>query len=171
MIGVGPPPTYNNIEALQGQYYAQCLQAHIEAIEVLLDEGLGLGPVFGNQWGIEFDLDGLLRMDTATKVKAAADALKSGALAPNEARARYFDLPPTEGGESPYLQIQNYSLAALARRDANSTPVTPGLDQTNEAARSLADEAEARRVRALREAAKEFNRLAIQERANAKLLH
>jgi hypothetical protein len=44
--------------------------------------------------------------------------------------------------------------------------VTPGLDQTNEAARSLADEAEARRVRALREAAKEFNRLAIQERLN-----
>jgi HK97 family phage portal protein len=171
MIGVGPPPTYNNIEALQGQYYAQCLQAHIEAIEVLLDEGLGLGPGFGNKLGVEFDLDGLLRMDTATKVKAAADALKSGALAPNEARARYFDLPPTEGGESPYLQIQNYSLAALARRDANSTPVTPGLDQTNEAARSLADEAEARRVRALREAAKEFNRLAIQERANAKLLH
>ena len=159
MIGVGPPPTYNNIEALQGQYYAQCLQAHIEAIEVLLDEGLGFRPVFGNQLGVEFDLDGLLRMDTAT-VKAG-DALKSGALAPNEARARYFDLPPTEGGESPYLQIQNYSLAALARRDANSTPVTPGLDQTNEAARSLADEAEARRVRALREAAKEFNRLAI----------
>jgi hypothetical protein len=80
-------------------------------------------------------------------------------------------LPPTEGGDSPYLQIQNYSLAALARRDVNSTPVTPGLDQTNEAARSLVDEAEARRVRALREAAKEFNRLAIQERANAKLLH
>ena len=43
------------------------------------------GPVFGNQLGVEFDLDGLLRMDTATKVKAAADALKSGALAPNEA--------------------------------------------------------------------------------------
>ena len=45
MIGVGPPPTYNNIEALQGQY-AQCLQAHIEAIEVLLDEGLGQRPCF-----------------------------------------------------------------------------------------------------------------------------
>jgi HK97 family phage portal protein len=169
MIGVGPPPTYNNIEALQGQYYAQVLQAHIESIEALLDEGLGLGPGFGNKLGVEFDLDGLLRMDTATKVKAAADALKSGALAPNEARARYFGLPPTEGGESPYLQIQNYSLAALSRRDANSTPVTPGLDQPNEEPKSttsVSEVAESQRIKAIRQAAREFHRLADQESLN-----
>jgi HK97 family phage portal protein len=79
MIG-GETPTYNNIEALQGQYYAQCLQAHIESIEVLLDEGLGLGPSFGNNLGVEFDLDGLLRMDTATRVQAAANAVKSSIM-------------------------------------------------------------------------------------------
>jgi HK97 family phage portal protein len=130
MIGIGQPPTYNNIEALNQQYYSQCLQVLLEAIEVLLDEGLELKKSEqGLQLGTEFDLDGLLRMDTPTKVKAAADALKAGGMSPNEARMRYFDLGPTEGGDSPYLQIQNYSLEALARRDAETTPVTPGLEQ------------------------------------------
>ncbi len=38
-------------------------------------------------------------------------------MAPNEARRRE-DLPPVDGGDTPYLQVQNYSLAALANRDA-----------------------------------------------------
>ena len=172
MVGIGQPPTYNNIEALNQQYYSQCLQSLIENIELLLDEGLELPKPYGT----EFDLDDLLRMDTATKVKAAADAVGSGTMAPNEARRRYFDLGPTEGGESPYLQIQNYSLSALARRDQNSTPVTPGLDQPaaaepQPAPLSVAEEAEARRMRALRAATREFHRLAAEERMNAKLVH
>jgi phage portal protein BeeE len=124
-IGVGPMPTYNNVEALDSQYYSQCLQIHIEQIELCLDEGLGLA---GSDLGTVFDLDGLLRMDTETKVKATSEAIKAGFMAPNEARAK-FDLKPVEGGESPYLQIQNYSLKALSKRDKTSAPTTPGLSQ------------------------------------------
>lgn len=124
-IGVGDPPSYNNIEALDAGYYSQCLQSHIEDIEKCLDDGLELK----NGLGTEFDLTDLLRMDTSTKVKAAADAIGSGAMAPNEARQRYFDLGPVEGGESPYLQQQNFSLAALHRRDQQSNPVTPGFGE------------------------------------------
>jgi HK97 family phage portal protein len=128
-IGVGNPPTYNNIEALDGQYYSQCLQIHIESIEECLDHGLGLGASYGNNYGTEFDLDGLLRMDTATKVKAAQDAIGSGAMAPNEARMRYFDLGPKEGGDSPFLQQQYYSLAALYKRDQQQgAPPTPDIN-------------------------------------------
>ena len=98
---------------------------------------------------------------------------QAGGMSPNEARKRYFDLGPTEGGESPYLQVQNYSLAALAKRDQNSTPLTPGLDQpaAEPAPPSVAEEAEGRRVRALRAATREFHRLADEERMNAKLVH
>jgi HK97 family phage portal protein len=169
MVGIGPPPTYNNIEALNQAYYSQCLQVLLEATELLLDEGLELPKPYGT----EFDLDDLLRMDTATKVKAAAEAVGSGTMAPNEARRRYFGLGPTDGGESPYLQVQNYSLAALAKRDQNSTPVTPGLDQpaAAPASPSVAEEAEARRMRALHAATREFHRLADAERMNAKLIH
>jgi HK97 family phage portal protein len=120
MIGVGPPPNYNNIEALNQQYYSQCLQNLIETIELLLDEGLDLteAPLI---YGTEFNLGDLLRMDTATKSKTWSDLVKGGIASPNEARAD-FDLPPVTGGESVFLQQQNYSLEALAKRDAQDDP-------------------------------------------------
>lgn len=121
MVGVAPAPAYNNIEALNSQYYSQCLQTHIESIELLLDEALGLVDQTPRM-GTMFDLDALLRMDTATRVKAGMDAIKSGGVSPNEARRRFFDLGPVQGGESPYLQQQNYSLSALAKRDAGEDP-------------------------------------------------
>ena len=34
-------------------------------------------------------------------------------------------MEPVEGGDSPYLQQQNYSLEALAKRDAASDPFAP----------------------------------------------
>jgi phage portal protein BeeE len=42
-IGVGPLPSYNNVQALNVEYFSQCLQKHIEDIELCLDEGLGIG--------------------------------------------------------------------------------------------------------------------------------
>jgi HK97 family phage portal protein len=126
-IGVGPPPNYNNIEALNQQYYSECLQVLIETIELLLDEGLGMAPekIEGRRLGTEFDLDDLLRMDTAARVKAAADSITAGAISPDEARQKYFGLGKVTGGNTPYLQQQNYSLAALAERDANAPFAKP----------------------------------------------
>lgn len=122
MIGVGPMPTYNNIEALNQQYYSQCLQLLIESIELLLDEGVGLDtPKDGVQYGTEFDVDALLRMDTATRIKSASEAMASG-MSPNEVRRKFHDLGPVTGGSSPMLQQQNFSLEALAKRDAKADP-------------------------------------------------
>ena len=162
MIGVGPPPTYNNIEALQGQYYAQCLQAHIEAIEVLLDEGLELPKPYGT----EFDLDGLLRMDSKTKAEAARQAIQSG-VSPNEIRRKYFDLGPVAGGETPYLQEQQWPLRHLAERPLPSQrPITEP-----EPLPTVPDEGEAKRIRAIKQATREFHRLADRERLNGKIIH
>ena len=63
-------------------------------------------------------------MDTATKTKAAADAIGAGALSPNEARKKYFGLGSVKGGDTPYMQQQNYSLAALDERDKHA-PFAP----------------------------------------------
>lgn len=132
-INVGAPPNYNNIEALDQQYYSQCLQTHIESIEVLLDEGLGLSVDGAPQTlGTEFDLDDLIRMDTPTRVKAAADAIGSGGMSPNEARRKYFGLGPVPGGDTPYMQQQNFSLTALSRRD-ETIGVLPPTTQFNPA--------------------------------------
>jgi len=120
MVGVGPPPSYNNVEALYQMYYSQCLQTHIEGIEAILDDGLGL--LEANQdSGTEFDLDDLLRMDTATQYKTYGDGVSRGILAPNEARKK-LNLKPVKGGDTPYLQQQNYSLDALDKRDSREDP-------------------------------------------------
>jgi len=131
-VGVGPVPTYQNAEVLNQIYYTDCLQGHIEAIEALLDEGLRIDAA---KYRTEFDLDDLLRMDTATKVKATADAIGAGFMSPNEGRAR-FNLAPVTGGNTPYLQQQNYSLSALDARDRADPfakppppPVSPVLEQ------------------------------------------
>lgn len=120
MINAGTAPAYNNVEALNQQYYSQCLQILIESIELCLDEGLTLPRGMET----EFDLDDLLRMDTATQISAIKDAVSAGIMAPDEGRAK-LGLGPTEGGDSPYLQQQNYSLAALAKRDQQADPFAP----------------------------------------------
>ncbi|KAK48193.1 poly(3-hydroxybutyrate) depolymerase [Caballeronia jiangsuensis] len=120
MVGVGTAPTYNNIEALSQNYYSQCLQSLIESFELCMDEGLALPDTYRTA----LDLDGLLRMDTATMVKTLTDGVGGGIVAPNEARKR-LNMKPVKGGQTPYLQQQNYSLAALDERDRNKPFVKP----------------------------------------------
>jgi HK97 family phage portal protein len=165
MVGIGQPPTYNNIEALNQAYYSQCLQSLIESIELLLDEGLELPKPYGT----EFELDGLLRMDTKTKTEAARQAIQSG-VSPNEIRKRYFDLGPTPGGETPYLQEQQWPLAHLAARPLPGRPVTPP-EEIEPARPTVAEETAARRLQALKQATREFHRLADEEHIHAKITH
>lgn len=123
MVGVGPAPTYNNIEALAQQYYSQCLQELIESIELCLDEGLGLAPnkIDGVRYGTEFDLDVLLRMDSATMMSTIKEGVGAGLLKPNEGRYK-LGYSPVAGGDTPYLQQQYYSLKALNLRDESGPP-------------------------------------------------
>ncbi|HCY2364252.1 TPA: phage portal protein, partial [Escherichia coli] len=110
-------PSSDNVEALEQQYYSQCLQTLIESIELLLDEALETGE---NE-STEFDVTTLLRMDSERRMKTLGDAVKNTLLTPNEARKRE-NLPPLAGGDALYLQQQNYSLEALSRRDAREDP-------------------------------------------------
>jgi HK97 family phage portal protein len=123
-------PSFNNVGALNQDYYAQTLQIRIESIEILLDEGLGLDVAkTANLLGTELDLEGLLRMDPKSRAETDQIRMQSGTLAPNEARMEW-DLPPVEGGDSPMMQQQNWSLEALAARpppSANAAP-TAGPD-------------------------------------------
>ena len=123
-VGVGALPTNSNVQALNVEYYTQCLQAPIEAIEECLDQGLGIGygsvrNSNGVRLGTEFDIDNLLRMDSVSLM----DMLDKGrnTFTPNEAR-RYVNLPPVDGGDSVYRQQQDFSLEALAKRDAQDDP-------------------------------------------------
>ena len=124
-VGIGQMPAYQNTELLNQIYYSDCLQALIEQFELCMDEGLGLDSKKESKvMGVELDLEGLMRMDTATLVKTLKEGVSGGIMAPNEARKK-LDLPKAEGGDTPYLQQQNYSLAALNERDQNDPFAKP----------------------------------------------
>ncbi|RXL37533.1 phage portal protein, partial [Citrobacter sp. AAK_AS5] len=76
-----------------------------------------LGSVEGRTLGTELDLDGLLRMDSMTQIQVLSEGVKGGLVKPNEGSGK-LGLRPVAGGDQVYLQQQNYSLAALAKRDA-----------------------------------------------------
>jgi hypothetical protein len=115
---------FNNMAAMNQDYYSQCLQALIENIELLLDEGLGLagGP---QTLGTELDLEGLLRMDPVQRAQRNEVNVKAGIWSPNEARAT-DDMPPVPGGNEPFLQQQNFPLSVLVKQPApGSAPAVP----------------------------------------------
>lgn len=127
MVGIGPPPAGIPIEAAQQQYWSQALQSHITDMELLLTEGLEVKDARTQyEMCVRLNLDVLLRMDTASRLTTWKTAISGAIMTPNEARAKE-DLPPQEGGDSCYLQVQNYSLSALAKRDAAGPPTTPGV--------------------------------------------
>ena len=107
---------FADLEVLLQKYHSQCIQSLLTNFETSLDEGLELHAPYGT----EFDIDDLIWMVTSTKTKAAAEAIGAGALSPDEARRKWFGLGPVKGGDTPYMQQQNFSLAALAERDADA---------------------------------------------------
>ncbi|HZH10553.1 MAG TPA: phage portal protein [Microvirga sp.] len=141
-IGVGQMPTYNNIQSLNVEYYAQCLQVLIEAIELCLDEGLGMGENIGT----EFDTDNLLRMDSVTQMDVLEKAKSVMTL---DERRKRLELKKVPGGNTIYLQQQDHSIEAIAARDAQliaqaeaqrNAPVPAPEGREEDAARQQAEE-------------------------------
>jgi HK97 family phage portal protein len=122
MVGAGPVPALNNSEVLTRQYYTTCLHDHVHDMESALDEGLGLEEnIEGRRLGVELNVAALMQMDTATQYSTLAEGVRGGFLAPNEARA-VVDLKPLTGGDTVYLQHQDYPIEALYDRTLNESP-------------------------------------------------
>lgn len=115
---IGNAPAYNNVEALDSAYYSQCLQVLIEAIELLLDEGLDTPQ----KTGFEFEIDGLLRMDTKTQIETLGNGVNKAIYSPNEARKK-VNLKPVEGGDVPLLQQQMWPINMLSQRSMSELGV------------------------------------------------
>ncbi len=137
-VHIGQMPASANAQMFNQIYYSDCLQSLIENLELMLDDGLGYSSMTdgGKRYGTELDLDGLLRMDPMAMIEAAGEGVKSSVFKPDEARKK-LNLSPVPGGNTPYMQQQNYSLAALAQRDATNplavqapipAPATPNLE-------------------------------------------
>lgn len=134
-VGIGELPASENAEKLNQIYYSDCLQSHIEQYEACMDEMFGFTtPVEGRMLGVELDLDGLLRMDTASQIETLSAAVGGSLIRIDEARQK-LDKKPVPGGDKIWMQQQNFSLEALDERDKNdpfakapSPPALPGPD-------------------------------------------
>lgn len=67
---------------------------------------------------IEFNLDGLLQGDTASRYEAYERAIRMGIMTRNEARA-LENRPPVEGGDVVTVQMQDVPLASAINGDEN----------------------------------------------------
>lgn len=126
----GPAPPYTNPQSLSVLYLTQCLQPLTTAFEETMDEGLGLAPelVNGRRLGTEFYRPDLLLMDTATQMASLEAGVRASIIAINEGRAQ-VNLPPMPGGDTIYMQQQNFPLPSLVDREPPDTaapaPVVP----------------------------------------------
>jgi HK97 family phage portal protein len=131
LVDIGPAPPYT-WESLILKYHSQCIQSLTTNFEKAHDEGLELPKPFG----VEFDIDDLIWMDSVSRVNSAKTAIEGGGMSPNEARKKFHALGPTPGGDAVLAQQQNFSLAALAERDANDPfakqPALPAMPTVTE---------------------------------------
>lgn len=82
------------------------LRRRLKRIEQAIEKQL-LTPIDrGNGITVEFNLEGLLRADSAGRAKFYQQMTAIGAMTINEVRA-LENLPPVEGGEVPRMQMQN----------------------------------------------------------------
>ena len=125
-VGVGATPAGTTAAQENQKYYSDCLQSLLEEYEACLDDGLSLP----SGYGVDVDETGLLRMDEATTITTLSAGVKGSIMTTNEARKR-LNLPPVVGGDVVTAQQQDYSLEALAKRDAadpfgqNAIPAVP----------------------------------------------
>jgi HK97 family phage portal protein len=131
MVGLGAEPNAGGVQDRTLRYYTQCLQVLIEAIELCLDEGLGIGEgiqINGKTYGVEFDVENLLRMDSVTQMDVIE---KSKNVLTLDERRKKLSAGKIKGGNTVYLQQQDHSIEAIAARDsmlidqANNPPEPP----------------------------------------------
>ncbi|QJC75427.1 phage portal protein [Stenotrophomonas maltophilia] len=126
-IGIGSIPAGMKVDDINQLYYSDALQAHIEAIEALLDEGLGIS----RPMGVELDLEPLLRMDVGKQADVHTKLTSGGIETPNEGRLA-FNLPPLEGGDTVYMQQQDFPLDQVRQNkiaaEPEAAPVAPSAE-------------------------------------------
>lgn len=118
LAGISDKRPQETVEGIYLEYLQKTLQFHIESMEAVIDDSQNLDGV--NE-SIDLDTSNLLRMDTLNRYKSHSEGLKAAFKTINEVRAEE-GLDPVKGGNTPYLQQQNYSLEALAKRDAKEDP-------------------------------------------------
>jgi HK97 family phage portal protein len=124
LLGAGSAPVGEAMPAAMQLHYSQTLLPIMKPIQLLLTSAL-IPPRGSAAARVEFDPMGIMALDPMARSSFWESLLGAGVAAPNEARAD-FNLLPVPGGDSPFLQQQNYSLADLAKRSEKPDPFGSG---------------------------------------------
>ncbi len=130
-IGIGSIPAGLGVDAINLLYHEDALSGHIESMENLLDEAIALPA----DWGVWLDTDPLFRMDQGKKAEVETKLVGGNIKTPNEGRLA-FDLPPLEGGDTVYMQQQDFPLDQVRKNkivDADLKPIIPSASETENA--------------------------------------
>jgi HK97 family phage portal protein len=137
IVGIGSIPAGLKADDMMDVYHRSALQARIESMEYLLDEGLKIERPLG----VELDTDVLLRMAPEKRGAVMGKLVADGIATPNEGR-REFNFPPLEGGDTVYMQQQDYPLDQV-RLNTIAPPAPPAVvdDEDDELTDDEMDEA------------------------------
>lgn len=121
-VGIGNPPGGWKSDDVNVEYHSDAVSPLIEAMENLLDEGLGISRPLS----VWVDTEPLWRMDEGKLADVQSKLVQGMIRKPDEARLKFND-PPTDGGDTLWGQHQDYPLGMLAKRtDLNPVaPITP----------------------------------------------
>ncbi|AXF51957.1 MAG: portal protein [Caudoviricetes sp.] len=103
-VGLGTIPSGLGVDAINQLYLDDALLAHILSMETLLTEGLGATP-----YKIDLDETVLMRMDATRKAEYHKTLVSGSIETINNARIE-FNLPPLDGGDTVYMQMQDMPL-------------------------------------------------------------
>lgn len=94
------------IEAQTTGFLKFTLRSRLKRIETALEQQLLTPDDIARGVSIQFNLEGLLRADSAGRTAFYSSGLQNGWLTINEVRAKE-GLPPVAGGDVPRMQVQN----------------------------------------------------------------
>lgn len=124
-LGMGTIPAGQKVGDLNQIYFDDALHSLIEEMEACLDEGLSL-PV---GYRTELELENLLRMDPATQAEVLSKLV--GYKTINEGR-RDLNLPPLTGGDTVYMQQQDFPLDQVRENKiVSAAPPAPAPTPTS----------------------------------------
>lgn len=132
-VGLGTIPSGLGVDAINQLYLDDALLAHILSMETLLTEGLGATP-----YKIDLDESVLMRMDATRKAEYHKTLIDGSIETINDARIE-FNLPPLDGGNTVYMQMQDMPLDQVRQntivkvsettQPVAAEPATPAVEE------------------------------------------
>lgn len=117
----------SGVEQIMLHFYTSCLRAHLSRLESAMNSGLVTPADQAAGVYVRFNVEGLLRADSAARASFLSTMVQNGLMTRNEARAKE-NLPRIEGGDELTVQsnltpIENLPLLA-ARGGVDPDPRT-----------------------------------------------